>query len=539
MEIKRISLIAPKPTTPLGASTRHVVMLLSGLPIVGTNLKQHGYEVRIFFENVKAIDWDFVYSSQVVGFQTMVCTALRTFDFIKRIKAKNERVVTVIGGTFPTSIPETLLTHSDFVVRQEGDETLPDLLNALQTGRDLRKVPGISYKINESKVVHNPDRPLVKDIDIIPDLSLIHGWCELRAWKLVFRLKQHMQIVQTSRGCPFTCSFCTVPMMFNKGTYRVRSIDSVIEEIKSKIAETDCRRFMFVDNYFGAQRPHAKALLRRILEEGIEFNCFAFTRLEVYNDPEFLTLLKQAGFDPLLIGFESFNDGALQSFEKSQTSAQIIEAINTIKAHNLRISGSFIIGSDEDTVDSIRTTIDSAIRYGIDNFTILPLSVIPGRGPTPVPRNRIILPHYDFGTGNYVTIFPKKMKPSTLQKEYIRAYRRVNSIKTAWHGIKQGNITSGVERLFSYLAHRAVIEEMEKRYIPLLYKIEEELYDEQERLLEHKLPPNGVVAEDFILSPEEENQLSVSDIPDLNSITELDQVHTYEMALRKCYGSQF
>ncbi len=74
MEIRRVSLIAPKPTVPLGAS-HYLVMLFWGLPLIGTILKERGYEVRVFFEIVKPIDWDFVYSSQVVGFQTLACTA--------------------------------------------------------------------------------------------------------------------------------------------------------------------------------------------------------------------------------------------------------------------------------------------------------------------------------------------------------------------------------------------------------------------------------------------------------------------------------
>src|SRR5919202_318660 len=333
MEIRRVSLIAPKPTVPLGAS-HYLVMLWWGLPVLGTILKKHGYDVRVFFEIVKPVDWDFVYSSQAVGFQTLACNAHRTFDFIKRIKAHNPNAVTIIGDTLPTAMPEEMLKYCDFVVRQEGDATLPDLLDALSTGRDLRFVPGITYKVDETEVIHNPDRPLVQDIDTVPDLSLVHGWNQLNKWNLTLRGRLMMHVVQTSRGCPYACSFCIVPMMFNAHSYRLRSIDSVIAEIKGKIADSGCRRFMFVDNYFGGNRKHAKALMRRILDEGIEFSCFAFCRLEIYKDPEFLKLLKQAGFDPLFIGFESFNDMTLQSYDKHQTRARIIEAIQTIKSYD-------------------------------------------------------------------------------------------------------------------------------------------------------------------------------------------------------------
>lgn len=561
MNIRRVSLIAPKPTVPLGAS-HYLVMLWWGLPLLGTILKRHGYDVRVFFEIVKPVDWDFVYSSDAVGFQTLACNAHRTFEFIERIKEHNPRAVTIIGDTVPTAMPEDMLQYCDFVVRQEGDATLPDLLDALRTGRDLRNVLGITYRIDENEVVHTPNRPLVDDIDIIPDLSLVHGWNELNRWKLLLQGKMMMHVVQTSRGCPFTCSFCIVPMMFNPRSYRLRSVDSVIEEIKGKIADSGCRRFMFVDNYFGGHRRHAKALLRRIVDEGIKFRCFAFCRLEIYKDPEFLTLLKEAGFDPLFIGFESFTDSILQNFDKRQTTARIIEAIATIKSHGLRISGSFIIGSDEDTVESIRAMVDSAIRHGIDNINLFPLAAMPGRGPQPYPRNRFILLDYDFGSGNHVALFPKQMKPSTLQKEYIRAYRQFNNPWTGLSAIKHGDVAAGIERMAAYVAHRSIIDDIEKRYLPLLYEIEEGYYDEHERLLEHKLPPQGVIAKGIIMPPEDEvlydptlqrnmalnnfdpmgggahhHHVSGTSI-DMANVPGLVRSHTLDMALRKCYGNQ-
>ncbi|OGO38738.1 MAG: hypothetical protein A2W35_21930 [Chloroflexi bacterium RBG_16_57_11] len=559
MEIRRISLIAPKPTVPLGAS-HYLVMLFWGLPLIGTILKERGYEVRVFFEIVKPIDWEFVYSSQAVCFQTLACTANRTFEFIRRIKANNPGAVTVIGGTLPTAVPEDMLKRCDFVVRQEGDESLPDLLDALQRGHDLRTVPGISYKVDETEYIHTPDRPMVANIDTIPDLSLVHGWKELNRWKLLLRGKMQMHVVQTSRGCPYACSFCIVPMMYNAHTYRVRSIDSVITEIKTKIDESDCRRFMFVDNYFGGYREHAKKLLRRIIAEGLQFRCFAFCRLEIYKDPEFLGLLKQANFDPLFIGFESFNDSTLQSFEKHQTAKRIIESIKVIKEHDLRISGSFIIGSDDDTVETIRQSMDAARRNGIDNINIFPLSAMPTRKPGVVPRRRMILLDYDFGSGNHVTIFPKQMKPSTLQKEYIRAYRLFNNPGRALDAVRNGNLQAGVERLFAALAHREIIADIEKRYLPRLFEIEQGYYDANERLIEERLPPDGIINREAILVPEEESPYDVNlqHDPDMllllgdnghhahppssgmisqDAVSEMVRKHTLDMALRKCYGN--
>ena len=174
----------------------------------------------------------------------------------------------------------------------------------------------------------------------------------------------------------------------------------------------------------------------------------------------------------------------------------------------------------------------------------------------------MILLDYDFGSGNHVTIFPKHMKPSTLQKEYIRAYRQFNNLSRTLESLRQGNLQAGVERLFATLAHRSIIADIEKRYLPRLYAIEQDYYDANEKLIEERLPPGGVIGADAILPPESETSYDptlqgdwdvvnlLSDdglhapVPsgqtlDVDAVQGMVRNHTLEMALRKCYGNTF
>ena len=114
-----------------------------------------------------------------------------------------------------------------------------DLLDALQTGRDLSTVAGISYEA-DGKIIHNPDRPFVTNLDIIPDLSIVHKYkSELRI-KLWFQGRVYMNVIQASRGCPFTCSFCYGIRQLGIG-YRMRSIDNIIADIRYRIEYSGSR----------------------------------------------------------------------------------------------------------------------------------------------------------------------------------------------------------------------------------------------------------------------------------------------------------
>jgi len=172
----------------------------------------------------------------------------------------------------------------------------------------------------------------------------------------------------------------------------------------------------------------------------------------------------------------------------------------------------------------------------------------------------MIMLDYDFGSGNHVTIFPKNMKPSTLQKEYIRAYRQFNNVGRALEAMRKENLQAGLERLFASLAHRAIITDIENRYLPRLYEVEQGYYDAHERLIEERLPPGGIVAEDAIYPPVEEtsydptlqqgldvatllgddghnSHLPSSQMIEAETVQGMVRNHTIEMALRKCYGN--
>lgn len=495
MKIKRISIISSEPNIPVGGSY-HDIMPVFGPLLIGTILKQHGYEVKVFEERLWPMDWEYILSSDAIGFYIMTCTTRRVMQHCQRIRAHNPHIPLFMGGTHAAELPEDTLRFADYVIRKEGDETVIDLLDALQTGRDLSTVLGLSYKQGDW-IIHNPDRPFINDIDVIPDLSIIHRFKSDPRWKLWLEGRSILNVIQASRGCPFTCSFCYGIRQLGVG-YRMRSIDSLIDEIKYRIAYSGSRRFLFVDNHFVANPKFTRALLSRIKAEGIRFSwCLVFTRIEVYHHEDILQLMKDVGITNLHIGLESFSDTSLSGYNKHQSRQQMIEALQVIKKYGLRISGSFVLGTDNDTLETTRETVDMALAYGVHNYIGFSLMEFPNvSNPNLVPRNRMIIRDYDYGNGTFVFHLPKNMRPSVLQREMNRGLRRFYLNKVL-EDVKDLN----VRELYYKLTHLPLYRRMAKywnEHVSYLEQLEQGLYDENDHLIEEKLGEDGIFPPDFV-----------------------------------------
>ena len=348
----------------------------------------------------------------------------------------------------------------------------------------MSHVLGISYWQNGT-VRNNPDRSFTQEFETIPDLELIHGYMDWGKLKLMRHLKIRWQVLQTTRGCPYACSFCIAPRELGRG-YRLRSIDSVIADIKYQQKLVGTKYFFIVDNHFTVNRDRTKELLNRIIEEKINWYGICFTRLEVARDEELLSLLKKAHINTLYMGLESFDNKVLKLLNKAQSQEGIRKALRTIKSHKLRVLGSFVLGSDEDTVDSIRATIDSAIEEDLDIIALFPLSGYPEINAPTIPLNRFFVPTWDRLDGTFVIFLPKNMKPSTLQKEINRAYRKFYGPKQVLRRLVKGDIFAGLKRMV-YFYWSWEIGRSTSKWAKYLGTVEGQYCDENERRIEENL----------------------------------------------------
>lgn len=379
-----------------------------GTILLATILQKKGYSSKAFIEDIAEPDWEELKTADIIGISSITSTAPRAFHLAKRYRSMG--IPVVMGGPHPTFLPEESLRYADYVVRGEGEETLVELLEHLESGIPLDDIKGLSFRKGDA-FVHNPDRPLVRDLDSapIPDFTLVHNWG-----------KRTYIPIATSRGCPFGCRFCSVIQMFGRA-YRFKSMDRVMEEIRE--AASRKAHVFFVDDNFAANRERTKALLRRIIAEGIIMEWSAQVRTDVAKDDELLSLMAQAGCFMVFVGFESINPRTLALYNKRQNLDDITECIRKLRKASIRIHGMFVFGGDTDDIETIRSTQKFARRLRIDSIQFMMLTPLPG---TPVFRElmeqgRLIHTDWAKYDAHHAVFEPKLMTAFELHTETLKA----------------------------------------------------------------------------------------------------------------------
>ena len=414
--IQRIMLVEPP------APDFHVFSFCNlprlGLPILGTILRQKGYDITILVPASGRIDPVELAQGDLVGISITTSTApagYRLADQVHALAAERGRAIPVVfGGVHATFCPEEALAHGDFVIRREGEASFPALIEALNHGRGLDGIPGLSYW-DGPQMRRNEDGPRVQDLDGLPspDLSLIRGF------------KSPVTPILASRGCPHNCTFCCVTEMMGR-QYRFVGNERVLDELR----RAGTRNIFFYDDNFAANRGRTKDLLRAMIREGLNLEWSAQVRSDVADDGELLSLMRRAGGKILYIGFESVNQAALNEYHKGLTTGAIQRDIEIIKSHGFHIHGMFIFGADNDGPEQIWETVSFARRNGLDTVQFMMLTPLPG---TPLyerlkQEGRILSTDWQRYDGANVVFRPAAMTPYQLQVLTHRAYRKFYSL---------------------------------------------------------------------------------------------------------------
>ena len=415
MVIKRVSFIEA------GSPGQHIFSKFPiprlGAVLLSTILRDKGYEVKVFVEDIASPDWSFIEKSDLVCVSTITSTAIKAYDIGKRLKALG--IPTIIGGPHPTFQPDEALQYADFVIRGEGEHSLIELIEHLEKGKPaLAAIKGLSYKDKHGETVHNPSREFLEDLDSLPnpDLSLVHNWQRSNTYP-----------VSTSRGCPFDCKFCSVIHMFGRN-YRHKSVAATLKELSYAASVSKATKFI-VDDNFTANKRRTREILKGMMSDGIKTTWSAQVRTDVARDRELLRLMADSGCHTLYIGFESINPRTLEAYNKKQGLEDIISCIRMIKDHGIHIHGMFVLGADTDDIETITDTADFAKKYEIDTVQFLILTPLPG---TPLfdemlESGRLFHTEWSKYDVQHVVFKPLLMSPETLQIDTFREMGRFYS----------------------------------------------------------------------------------------------------------------
>lgn len=411
--MEKIVLIEPK--TKKGHVYSATRMPRLGLPLLGAKLKAAGYDPVLYMAPIAKLPWANILQADLVGISTTTSTCQETYKIAGFLRAQG--VPVVIGGIHATYMPEEALQYCDYVVRGEADNHFLPLVDCLAANNLPIDIPGVSFR-NGEEIVHNPcsTEPVILDEQPFPDLSLFAQG------------KPSMAIpIMTSRGCPFNCTFCSVTQMFGR-KYRFRSTENILQELSRYRGSS----IFFCDDNFTADLKRTKQLLQGMLDNNIRLKSWgAQMRVEAAKDPELLELMNRTGGDMVYVGLESINPATLEAYNKKQTVDEIRESIKLFHQHKIRVHGMFVFGSDADTVQTIRDTVDFALETRIDTVQFLMLTPIVGTNlyNKLEEEGRLLTKEWELYDGHHAVFQPALMSPEELQEETFAAFRKFYALR--------------------------------------------------------------------------------------------------------------
>jgi len=377
------------------------------LPLLGslylaTILKNNGYNVRIFNENLMQKKLDPIeLKADIFCITALTPTANRAKYLAEQLKTLYPNSKVIAGGIHATLLVDEFKDVVDHVVVSEADEIILDVIEGKYT----------------EKVIYGSK---VKDVNTLPmiNYSLLEGYERMDILPLM-----------TSRGCPFDCNFCTVTKIFGKN-FRMQTPERIVAEIENALSYVKCRDFFFYDDNFTADKKRVNEFCDLLLEKKIEINWFAQVRSDLAKDPPLIEKMVKAGLRWVYIGFESISDATLKAYHKSQTKADIEKAIEVLHFYGVNIHGMFMFGADTDVIKSLYDTVDFAIDNAIDTVQFMILTPFPGTQVYTAMESekRLIHKNWDYYNAMFAVFQPKNMSPSELTIETYKAYSRFYSI---------------------------------------------------------------------------------------------------------------
>lgn len=360
-------------------------------------------ELRLIDENVEPLDLE---PADVVGITAMTSSANRAYQIADKYRALGCRVI--LGGIHPSVLPKEAIQHADSVVIGEADDIWPVVLEDCAAD-GLRPF----YKADTPVRLANLCRPRT-------DL--------LKQGPYAFP-----HIVQTSRGCPYRCDFCSVSF-FNGTQPRCKTVAQVVEEVNDQLGEPGGapagvqphgRLVLFTDDNISGNARYAADLFGAL--KSLRINWASHAAINIAKDERLLKLAADSGCKALFIGFESLSQAALREINKPPIyrSEEYSTLIKRIHDYGIVVETLFIFGFDADDKDVFKRTTDFCHENGVQaaQFSIL----TPFPGTTLYARlraaGRIFTYDWELYDGIHVVFQPKQMSVDELRQGVAQAYQ--------------------------------------------------------------------------------------------------------------------
>lgn len=413
-----------------------------GLLYLAAVLENHNHDVRLIDglqENLTEEDILEAIASfgpQLVGISIATIAFYRSIQLAKVIKEKFALLPIVVGGPDVSSRLQDYgnYTEFDYAIYGEGEETIVELIDALENKRDLKEIKGLLYRSN-GDVNINPPRPYIDDLDTLPFPArhLLKDIMNYRPHLFSYKRKPWTSII-TSRGCPYHCVFCSRSVFGNK--YRYRSAQNIFQEMKLLKEEYGMKEIFIADDTFTIKKDRVEELCNLLVETklGVIWSCLARANTLT---KDLLEKMKKAGCWQIHLGIESGDERILELIRKKISLEQVRNVVGWADEIGIAVKGFFMLGHIGETKESIQKTIDFARSLPLYTVNFCLTFPLPGTELADVAAQfgEVNLSGFSDMTGHphSTTFIPKGFTEKELldyqRKAYLSFYLRPSAIR--------------------------------------------------------------------------------------------------------------
>jgi anaerobic magnesium-protoporphyrin IX monomethyl ester cyclase len=342
-----------------------------------------GYSVQQVSDRIEARN------IEAVVCDTSTPSILNDVSVIESLKTAHPKLHVLLVGRHVSSLPrETLAMSSklEAVAMREYEYTVRDWLAAKQCGADLGTVDGLAFRRANGEVVTNKERMAIENLDELPFVTEVYKrflhapdyFYGHSLWPLV--------VFDTSRGCPYHCSFCVYPQTFSGHKMRYRSVSNVADEFEFVSREMpEVKTAMLEDDTFIVNKPRTLELANELIRRGNRLPFDANCRADIGAETELLSTLHKAGARLFCVGFESGDVEVINGMHKNNDDRrdakyhdEAFRFVRRCRESGIMVHGCFMVGNLNETPASMEKTLKFAKRLRPDTAQFFPIMVYPG-----------------------------------------------------------------------------------------------------------------------------------------------------------------